>query len=142
MSTVPSVLRDHREQLWRLWAASLAGRVAPDYAELAAGPLGERIVRRFVDDVCACSLAEDYEVPGLLRELEERAGAEARHRISLGFALADLVAAQQALLGAAIDVLLDALVLGELPSIADTLLQLKEAGDVLDRAVLATMTAA
>ena len=45
-------------------------------------------------------------------------------------------------MGAAIDVLLDALVLNELPSFADTLEQLKAAGVFIDRLVVAVLETA
>ncbi len=50
--------------------------------------------------------------------------------------------ALQALRGAIVDVLLDALVLGELPSFAETLEQLKAADAFIDRLVAAVLTAA
>jgi hypothetical protein len=139
MSALPFVLRDHREELWRRWAASLDESVAADYREIMSSPLGERFVRAFVDDLIACSEAEEYEVPALLRESAERVTADAAYRLSLGFAAIDLVMALQSLQGAIIDVLLDALVLGELPSFAETLEQLKDAGALIDRLVRAVL---
>lgn len=140
-TSIPFVLRDHRDELWRRWAESLDERVAPDYRELIASPLGERFVRTFVDDLIACSEAEEYEVPALLRCAEERVVSDSRRRLEMGFEIADMVISLQALRGAVIDVLVDALVLGEMPSFADSLLQLKRAGAFLDRLVAATMTA-
>ncbi len=141
MKTVAFVLRDHREQLWRRWAESLDERVAADYRELINSPLGERIVRTFLDDLCACSEAEEYEVSGLLRRAEERAAADATYRLALGFTVMDLVVALQALRGAIVAVLLDAIVLDELPSFADTLIQLDRTDAFIDRLVCATLTA-
>jgi hypothetical protein len=103
MSALPFVLRDHREELWRRWAASLDESVAADYRELMSSPLGERLVRAFVDDLIACSEAEEYEVPALLRQSAERVTADAVYRLSLGFAALDLVMALQSLQGAIID---------------------------------------
>ena len=120
MTAVPFVLRDHREQLWRRWAESL-GDVAVDYREIMSSPLGERFVRAFIDDLIAWSEAEEYEAPGQLRRACDRIAADASHRMSLGFTALDLAMALQKLRGAIIDVLLDALVLGELPSFAETL---------------------
>ena len=141
MKTVPFVLRDHRDQLWRRWADTLDERVAADYRELISSPLGEKMVRTFIDDLCSSSEAEEYEVPALLRGAEERAATDASYRLSLGFALADLVVALQVLRGAVVDVLVDALVLDELPSFTETLVQLKRTDDFLDRMVCATITA-
>ena len=142
MSSVPFVLRDHREQLWRRWAESLGDDVAADYRELMSSPLGERFVRAFVDDLIAWSEAEEYEAPGQLRQACERVAADAAYRLSLGFTALDLAMALQALRGAIVDVLLDALVLGELPSFAETLEQLKAADAFIDRLVAAVLAAA
>ncbi len=142
MKTVPFVLRDHREELWRRWAEAIDERVAPDYRELISSPLGQKMVRTFVDDLCAFSDCEDYEAPALVRRAEERVAADASYRLALGFTVVDLVVALQSLRGAIIDVLLDALVLDELPSFADTLVQVRRSDDLIDRLVCATMTAA
>ena len=142
MSSVPLVLRDHREELWRRWAANLDESVSADYREIVSSPLGERFVRAFVDDLIACTEAEEYEVPALLRQATERVAADAAYRISLGFTALDLVMALQSLRSTIVDVLLDALVLGELPSFADTLDQLKGAGAFIDRLVGAVLGAA
>gem|GEM_PF-764624 len=140
MTSLPFILRDHRDELWRHWAESLDERVAADYRELVASPLGERMVRGFVDDLIACSEAEEYEVPALMRAAEEHVAADASRRLALGFTVADMVIALQTLRGAIIDVLVDALVLGEMPSFADSLLQLKRGDAFLDRLVCVTMT--
>jgi hypothetical protein len=140
VSAIPFVLRDHRDELWRCWAASLDERVDSDYRELIASPLGERMVRTFIDDLIACSEAEEYQIPALLRRVEERAEADAQRRRGMGFAVADMVLALQALRGAIIDVLVDALVLGELPSFAESLLQIKRTDAFLDRLIGATLT--
>ena len=142
MSSVPFVLRDHREQLWRRWAESLGDDVGADYRELMSSPLGERYVRAFVDDLIAWSEAEEYEAPAQLRQACERVAADAANRMSLGFAALELATAAQALRGAIVDVLLDALVLGELPSFAETLEQLKAADAFIDRLVVAILRAA
>jgi hypothetical protein len=142
MISVPFILRDRREQLWRRWAASLGDDIAADYREIMSSPLGERYVRAFVDDLIAWSEAEDYEAPGVLRQACERVAADASHRLALGFSALDLAMALQALPGAAVDVLLDALVVGELPSFADTLEQLKAAAAFVDRLVVAVLEAA
>ena len=61
--------------------------------------------------------------------------------MSLGFTALDLAMALQALRGAIVDVLLDALVLGELPSFAETLEQVKAANVFIDRLVVAVLGA-
>jgi hypothetical protein len=142
MSSVPFILRDRREQLWRRWAEALGDGMAADYRELMASPLGEHFVRAFVDDLIAWSEAEEYEAPGQLRQACERVATDAAYRMSLGFTALDLAMALQALRGAIIDVLLDALVLGELPSFAETLEQVKAADLFIDRLVAAVLTAA
>jgi hypothetical protein len=68
--------------------------------------------------------------------------ADAAHRMSLGFTALDLAMALQALRGGIVDVLLDALVLGELPSFAETLEQMKAADAFIDQLVAAVLTAA
>lgn len=140
-SSVPFILRDHREQLWRRWADTMGDEVAADYREIMASPLGERYVRAFIEDLISWSEAEEYEAPGVLRQARERIAADAANRLALGFTALDLAMALQALHGAIVDVLLDALVLNELPSFAETLEQLKAAGGFLDRLVVAVLEA-
>ena len=106
-----------------------------------SSPLGERYVRAFVDDLIAWSEAEEYEAAGQLRQACERVAADAAHRLSLGFTALDLLMALQVLRAAIVDVLLDALVLGELPSFAETLEQLKAAGAFIDQLGAAVLTA-
>jgi hypothetical protein len=142
VKSIPFILRDHREQLWRHWADALVGEVDADYQDLLSSPLGERILRTTIDDLIACSEAEDYEVPGLMKRLEERVTVESEHRVALGFTVRDMVVAVHVLRRVIVDVLIDALVLDEMPSFADTLDQLKAANAFLDRLVCATMAAA
>ena len=141
MKTLPLILRDHREELWRRWVDALAGAVDSDYRELVASQLGERLLRTLIDDLIAFTEAEQYERPGLLRTFEERATADVRHRLALGFAVLDAVVGLHSLRGAINDVLVDALVLDEMPAFADTLDQLKVMNAFLDRLVCATMSA-
>ena len=141
MKTLPLILRDHREELWRRWVDALAGAVDSDYRELVASQLGERLLRTLIDDLIAFTEAEQYERPGLLRTFEERATADVRHRLALGFAVLDAVVGLHSLRGAINDVLVDALVLDEMPAFADTLDQLKVLNAFLDRLVCATMSA-
>jgi hypothetical protein len=142
VKSIPFILRDHREELWRHWADALEGEVDADYQDLLSSPLGERILRTFIEDLIACSEAEDYEVPALMKRFEERVTAESEHRIALGFTVRDMVVALHVLRGVMIDLLIDALVLDEMPSFADSLDQLKAANGFLDRLVCATVAAA
>ena len=139
MSDLPFVLRDHREQLWRAWVDALDERVSEDYRRLVASPLGDRMVRTFVEDLVAWHEAEEYQRPGLLRDVDRRAAAEAAHRRTLGFADAEMAAAWSGLRRAVVTVLLDALVLGELPSFGQTLEQLREIDAMIDRLVVAAV---
>lgn len=91
MKALPLILRDHREELWRRWVDALADAVDSDYRELVASQLGERMLRTLIDDLMAFTEAGQYERPGLLRTVEERTTADARHRLSLGFAVLDAV---------------------------------------------------
>ncbi len=141
MTSVPFILRDHREELWRRWAGSMGDEVAADYREIMASPLGERYVRAFIDDLIAWSEAEEYEAPRVLRQACERVAADAANRLALGFTALDIATALQALHGAVVDVLIDALVLGELPSFADTLEQIKACARFIDRLVVAVLAA-
>jgi hypothetical protein len=141
LTSVPFILRDHREQLWRRWSETMGEDVAADYREIMASPLGERYVRALLEDLIAWSEAEEYEAPAVLSGACERVGADAANRLALGFTALDIAMALRALHGAAVDVLLDALVLGELPSFADTLEQLKAADAFIDRLVAAVLTA-
>lgn len=142
MTSVPFVLRDHREEFWRRWADSLGDDIPADYRELMSGPLGERFVRAFIDDLIDWSEGEEYEAPGFLRKACERIRIDAANRLALGFTNLELATATQALRGAIVDVLLDALVLNELPSFAETLEQLKEADLFIDRLIGAILVAA
>lgn len=141
MKPVPFVLRDHRDELWHRWADALEDKVDSDYRELIGSPLGERILRTLIDDLIARTEAEEYEVHGLMKRIEERTTAETTYRLTLGFTVLDMVVALQVLSGAMIDVLVDALVLDEMPSFADSLDQIKATNAFIDRLVCATMVA-
>jgi len=141
VKTVPFILRDHREQLWRCWAAALEDRVESDYRQLMGSPLGERILRNLLEDLITYTEAEDYELAGVLKRVEERTTAETEHRLALGFSVLDMVVGLQVLRGAVIDVLVDALVLNEMPSFADSLDQIKVTNAFIDRLLCATLAA-
>jgi len=142
VNALPLILRDHREELWRRWVDLLADAADSDYRELVASQLGERMLRTLIDDLIAFSEAEQYERPGMLRTIEQRATADARHRLSLGFTVLAAVVGLHTLRGAISDVLVDALVLDEMPAFADTLDQLRVVNAFLDRLVCATIVVA
>jgi hypothetical protein len=142
VNALPLILRDHREELWRRWVDLLADAADSDYRELVASQLGERMLRTLIDDLIAFSEAEQYERPGMLRTIEQRATADARHRLSLGFTVLAAVVGLHTLRGAISDVLVDALVLDEMPAFADTLDQMRVVNAFLDRLVCATIVVA
>ena len=141
MKTVALILHDRRDDLWQAWVDAVRDVVADDYRELIASQVGQRMVRGITDDFVACREAEPYELPGLYREAAERVAGEAASRIRLGFDRTDVVRALQALRGAAVEVLVDAMAGGELPSFADTLFQLRATDDLLDALVRAVCAA-
>jgi len=140
---LPLILRDRRDQLRQRWleALQVAG-AGEEYRELMASPVGDRFLRRLVDDLIALGEAAAYELPALRRRMRDDAGREASYRLGLGFELADLVTGWQALLAAVIDVLADALACGEVPPPGETLLELKAFGTLLDDMVRTTAAAA
>jgi hypothetical protein len=141
VKSVALILRDRRDELWQKWADAVRDAVAADYGELIASQVGQHMVRDFAEDWVACSEAEPYELPGLYRQAEERVAGEACSRVQLGFRLPDVVRALEVLRGAVTDVLIDAMAGGEVPSFADTLLQLKALDAQLDGVLRAVWTA-
>ena len=137
---LPFILRDHREQLRQRWLAALESAGAgDDYRELMASPVGDRFLRKLIDDSIALNEAEAYELPALSRRLHEDTARETEYRLGLGFARLDLVKGWQTLHAAVVDVLGDALAVGELPSPGETLLELKAMGTLLDHMVRTTI---
>jgi hypothetical protein len=140
---LPFILRDRREQLRQRWLAALEEAAASeDYRELMASAVGDRFLRKLVDDLIALSEAEAYETPALRRRLHEDAAREAEYRLGLGFARLDLVKGWQTLNAAVVDVLEDALVMGELPPPGEVLLELKTFGTLIDHMVRTAIGAA
>jgi len=140
MKNLPFILRDHRDQLRQRWLAALDEAAAgEDFRELMASPMGDRVLRKLVDDLIALSEAEAYELPAVYRRLHEEAAREAEHRLGLGFARLDLVKGWQTLHAAVIDVLGDAIVTGELPPPGEVLLELKAFVSLLDHMVRTTV---
>lgn len=140
MNRLPFILRDHRDSLRERWLEALETSAAgEDYRELMASPVGDRFLRKLIDDMVALGEAEAYELPGVQRRLHEEAAREAEYRLGLGFACLDLVKGWQAVLAAVIDVLEDAIAVGEAPPPGETLLALKALGTLLDHMVRTTM---
>ena len=140
MQRLPFILRDHRDQLRQRWSAALEEAASgEDYRELMASPMGDRFLRKLIDDLIALSEAEAYELPALYRRLHEEAAREAGHRLGLGFTRLDLVKGWQTLHAAVLDVLGDALVTGELPPPGEVLIELKAFGSLLDHMVRTTI---
>lgn len=142
LKRLPFLFRDHRDQLRQRWLEALeAARAGEDYRELMASPVGDRFLRKLVEDLIAVSEAEAYELPAVHRRLHEEAGREAGYRLSLGFARLDLVKGWQAILAAAIDLLQDAVAVGEAPPVGEALLELKELAAFVDHMVRVTVGA-
>lgn len=139
MNTLPLILRDHREDLRRRWVEELNDGMDPDYRELLTSQLGERALRTFIDDLVTVTQAEEYEAPAILLRVEQQAAAAAAHWLSLGFSSQDVIRALHALRAAVIDVLLDALVLDEMPAFGESLAQLRVVDGFLDRIVRASL---
>jgi hypothetical protein len=137
---LPFILRDHRDQLRQRWLDALeASAAGDDYRELMASPVGDRFLRKLIEDVIALSEAEAYELPAVNRRLHEDAAREAEYRLGLGFARLDLVKGWQAVNAAVIDVLEDAVAVGEAPPPGETLVELKSLGALIDHMVRTTM---
>jgi hypothetical protein len=137
LSDVAFVLRDRRDEVVRRWTESLADAVSDDYREVLESPIGARLVRKTLEDLLSYTEAEHYEAGHTLRRIGDEAAAEAARRAALGFELDDLLAARQALRTALWDVLIDALVVGDLPSPGETMEQMKCVDGFLDTLVRA-----
>lgn len=143
MQRLPFILRDRRDQLRQRWLDALDEAAAgADYRELMASPVGDRFLRKLVDDLIALSEAEAYELPAVRRRLHEDAARDAEHRLGLGFDALDLVKGWQSLHAAVVDVLGDALAMGELPPPGEVLVELKEFTVLLDHMVRTTVATA
>ena len=99
---------------------------------MLASPLGVRFVRRIVDDLVTLSQAEAYEVPGIIRRIENEAAADAGRRGALGFDLMDVIAGLQQVRAAIWKVLIDALVVGELPAFGETMQEMQQVDAFMD----------
>ena len=132
MRQLALLLRDRREDLHGRWIASLKGTVGAEYLDVLASPLGVRLVRHVVDDLIALSQAEAYEVPGLIKRIESEAAADAARRGALGFDLMDVIAGLQQVRAAIWKVLIDALVVGDLPAFGETMDEMQQIDAFMD----------
>jgi len=131
------LLRDRRDEVHGAWIAALKGVVGPEYLDVLSSPLGVRLVRHVVDDLIALSQAEAYEVPGVIRRIESEVAADAARRGALGFDLGDVLAGLQQIRDAIWKVLIDALVMGDLPAFGETMDEMRQIDGVLDLLVRA-----
>ena len=99
---------------------------------MLASALGVRLVRHIVDDLVALSQAEAYEVPGIIRRIESETAADAARRGALGFDLMDVVAGVQQVRAAIWKVLIDALVVGDLPAFGETMDEMQQIDAFMD----------
>jgi hypothetical protein len=132
VSDVSFVLRDRRDDVTQRWTVSLAGAVSDEYREVLESPIGARLVRKTLEDLLSYTEAEEYAAAATLRRIEEETASEAARRAALGFELTDLLAARHALRATLWDVLIDALVVGDLPSPGETMQQMKGLDMFLD----------
>jgi hypothetical protein len=132
MRQLALLLRNRRDELHSSWVAALKGTVGAEYLDVLASPLGVRFVRRIVDDLVTLSQAEAYEVPGIVRRIENEAAADAARRGALGFDLMDVIAGLQQVRAAIWKVLIDALVVGELPSFGETMQEMQQVDAFMD----------
>jgi hypothetical protein len=137
MTELAFVFRDRRDEITRRWMTYLEGAVSDDYREVLESPIGARLVRKTLEDLLSYREAEDYQAAATLRRIGEEAAAEAGRRAALGFELTDLLSARHALRTALWDVLLDALVIGDLPTPGETMEQMKRIDAFLDSLALA-----
>ena len=137
MRRLALLLRDRRDELHGDWIAALKGVVGPEYLDVLSSPLGVRLVRHVVDDLAALSQAEAYEVPAVIRRIESEVAADAARRGALGFDLGDVLAGLQQVRDAIWKVLVDALVMGDLPAFGETMDEMRQIDGFLDLLVRA-----
>ena len=126
------LLRDRRDELHGRWIVALKDTVGAEYVDVLASPLGVRLVRHVVDDLIALSQAEAYEVPGIIRRIENETAADAARRGALGFDLMDVIAGVQQVRAAIWKVLIDALVVGDLPAFGETMDEMQQIDAFID----------
>jgi hypothetical protein len=126
------LLRDRRDELHAYWITALKGTIGAEYLDVLASPLGVRLVRRIVEDMVALSQAEAYEVPGIIRRIESETAADAARRGALGFDMMDVVCGLQQVRAAIWKVLVDALVVGDLPAFGETMDEMAQVDAFMD----------
>ncbi len=137
MRQLALLLRDRRDELHGNWVVALRDVVGPEYLDVLSSPLGVRLVRHIVDDLVALSQAEAYEVPSVIRRIESEVAADAARRGALGFDLGDVLAGLQQIRDAIWKVLVDALVMGDLPAFGETMDEMRQVDGFLDLLVRA-----
>ena len=135
MRQLALLLRDRRDQLYGQWLSSLKDTIGEEYRDVLESPLGALTVRRFVEDLASIAQAEAYEIPALERRIEQEWSADAGRRGALGFVLVDVIRGRQQLRAAIWKVMIDALVMGELPSFGETMDEMSLVDAFLDRLI-------
>jgi hypothetical protein len=131
------IFRDRRDQLYSHWLGLLKDRVGDEYLEVLESPIGARLVKLVVEELVVVAQAEAYELPQALRRVELSASEEAARRARLGFELNDVLAGLQLIRSAMWRVLGDALAVGDLPAAGETMDEMCEVDEFLDRLVRA-----
>jgi hypothetical protein len=131
------IFRDHREDLQRRWLSLLPGRIGDDYREVLESPVGVKLVRGFIEELLAVAQAEEYEAPALMRRVTQDSRAAAARRAELGFELGDVLAGVQLLRSALWYVLEDVLVMGKLPAVGETIDEMRQVDEYVDRLIRA-----
>jgi len=126
------LLRARRDELHGIWMATLKGAVGEEYRDVLASALGVRLVRGIVEDLVVLSQAESYEVPGIMARIESEAAGDAARRGALGFELMDVIAGVQQVRAAIWKVLIDALVVGDLPGFGETMEEMQQIDAFID----------
>jgi hypothetical protein len=137
MKRLALLFRERREQVFGRWHEALKDAVVADYREVLESPIGLRIVGTLIEEMVNLSQAELYEVPAIWRQVEEVTADEAGRRARLGFELDDILAGRFALRVALWRIVADAIVTGELPPAGETMDEMSEVDQYLDRLVRA-----
>lgn len=133
MKQLALIFRDHRDDLLRRWLSLLPSQVGDEYREVLESPVGAKLLRSFIEDLLTYVQAEEYEAPAALRRIVQCSADEAARRAALGFELADVLAALQAVRSALWYVLLDMLVTGDLPAMGETMDEMRQVDEYVDR---------
>lgn len=137
MKQLALLFREHRDQIFGRWQEALKGMVVDDYREVLESPIGLRIVGSLIEEMVNLSQAELYEVAAIWRRIEDVTADEAGRRARLGFELDDILAGRQALRAALWHIVGDALVTGALPPAGETMDEMSQVDEYLDRLVRA-----